>query len=53
MYLDFQRLDTLPPELRARETDRILREIITAHNREMDELREEIRRGKYDETEKQ
>ena len=44
MYLNIPRLEELTEEERAQETERLLREIVTAHNREYEELRAETER---------
>lgn len=46
MYLNIPRLEEMTERERAQETERLLREIVTAHNREMEELREELTNGK-------
>ena len=46
MFCNIPNYEELTEEERAKETERILREIVTAHNREMDELREAMTHGK-------
>ena len=46
MFVNIPNFEELTEEERARETERLLREIVTAHNREMEELREELTNGK-------
>lgn len=46
MYVDIPDITHLTEQERARETERILREIVIAHNRELDEIRRAMENGK-------